>query len=107
LTAVSVAIIEYDLRIGQPVRGLNSDKTLSQRLGAAETFPELQLGLTRAEDQKGLGLPQLTDDLVVVPVQMLAVAFLVFFLAPAILRARITSVLSDVGFQGLGGDAIR
>ena len=76
-----------DLRIGQFVRGLDSDNTLSQRLGAAETLLELQLGLTRPEDQKGLGLPQLTDDLVVVPVKMLTVAFLVFFLAPAVLRA--------------------
>ena len=79
--------LRYDLRIGQLVCGLDSDNTLSQRLGAAETLLELQLGLTRSEDQKGLGLPQLTDDLVVVSVKMLAVAFLVFFLAPAVLRA--------------------
>jgi hypothetical protein len=39
-------------------------------LGAAETLLELQLGLTRPEDQNGLRLPQLTDDLVVVPVQL-------------------------------------
>jgi hypothetical protein len=77
----------HDLRIGQLVRGLHSDKTLGQRFGAAETFLELKLGLTRSEDQNGIGLPQLTDDLVVVPVQKLTVAFLVFFLAPTILRA--------------------
>jgi hypothetical protein len=76
----------YDLRIGQLVRGLDSDNTFSQRLGAAETLLELQLGLTRPEDQDGLGLPQLTDDLVVVPVKVLAVAVLVFFLAPAVLQ---------------------
>ena len=75
--------LRYDLRIGQLVRGLDSDNVLRQRLGAAETLLELQLGLTRPEDQKSLGLPQLTDDLVVVPVKMLAVAFLVFFLATA------------------------
>jgi hypothetical protein len=79
--------LRYDLRIGQLVRGLDSDNTLSQRLGAAETLLELQLGLTRPEDQNGLGLPQLTDDLVVVPVKALAVAVLVFFLAPAVVRA--------------------
>src|SRR5688572_9243540 len=99
--------LRYDLRIGQLVRGLDSDDTLSQRLGAAETFLELQLGLTRPENQNRLGLPQLTDHFVVVPVKLLAVAFLVLFLAPGVLRARITSVRSDVGFQGLGGDAIR
>ena len=79
--------LRYDLRIGQLVRGLNSDNTLRQSLGMAETLLELQLGLTRPEDQNSLGLPQLTDDLVVVPVKMLAVAFLVFFLASAVLRA--------------------
>ena len=79
--------LRYDLRIGQLVRGLNFNDTLSQRLGAAETLLELQLGLTRPEDQNGLRLPQLTDDLVVVPVKVLTVAVLVIFLAPAILRA--------------------
>jgi hypothetical protein len=38
-----------DLRIGQLVRGLDSDNTLRQRLGACETLLELQLGLTRPE----------------------------------------------------------
>jgi hypothetical protein len=79
--------LRYDLRIGQLVWGIGSGNTLSQRLGAAETLLELQLALARSEDQKGLGLPQLTDDLVVVSVKMLAVAFLVLFLAPAVLRA--------------------
>jgi hypothetical protein len=76
-----------DLRIGQLVRGLNSNDTFSQRLGAAQTLLELQLGLTRPKNQNRLGLPQLTDDFVVVPVKLLAVAFLVFFLAPGVLRA--------------------
>ena len=58
--------LRYDLRISELVRGFNSNNMLRQRLGAAETLLELQLGLTRSEDQKGLGLPQLTDDLVVV-----------------------------------------
>jgi hypothetical protein len=49
--------LRYDLRIGQLVRGLDSDNTLSQRLGAAKTLLELQLGLTRPEDQNGLRLP--------------------------------------------------
>ena len=75
-----------DLRIGQLVRGHDSDNTITQRLGAAETVLELQLGLTRTEDQKSLGLPQLTDDLVVVPIKMLVVAVLIFFLASAVLR---------------------
>jgi hypothetical protein len=35
----------------------------------------LQLGLTRPEDQQSVRLPQVTDDLVVVMVKMLAVAF--------------------------------
>lgn len=55
-----------DLRIGQLVRGFDGHNALRQRLGAAQTLPELQLGLTRPEEQKGLGLPQLTDYLVVV-----------------------------------------
>ncbi len=59
-----------DLRIGQLVRGLDSDKSLRERLGAAETFLELPLGLTRPEDQKSLRLSQLTDDVVVVPVKV-------------------------------------
>ena len=76
-----------DLRIGQLVRGLDSDKTVKQRLGSAETLLELQLGLPRPEDKKSLGLPQLSDDLVELPVKMLAVAVLVFLLASAVLRA--------------------
>ena len=76
-----------DLGIGQLVCGLDSDNTLRQCLGAAETLLELQLGLTRPEDQKSLGLPKLTDNLVVVPVKLLAEAFLVFFLAATVLRA--------------------
>jgi hypothetical protein len=79
--------LRYDLWISQFVRGLNFDNMLGQRLGAAETLLELQLGLTRPEDEKSLGLTQLTDDFVVVPVKMLTVAFLVFFLASSILRA--------------------
>jgi hypothetical protein len=61
--------------------------TVRQRLGSAETLLELQLGLARPEDQKSLRLPQLSDDLIVVPVKMLAVAVLVFLLASAVLRA--------------------
>jgi membrane peptidoglycan carboxypeptidase len=76
-----------DLRIGQLVGGFDADNTLRERLGAAETLLELQLGLTRPEDQKSLRLSKLTDDLVVVPVKVLAVAFLVFLLASAVLRA--------------------
>jgi hypothetical protein len=49
--------LRHDLRIGQLVRGLDSDKALSQRIGATETLLELQLRFTRPEDQKGLGLP--------------------------------------------------
>ena len=93
--------LRYNLRIGEFVSGLDFDSTLRQRLGAAETLLELQLGLTRPEDQKSLGLSQLTDDLIVVPVKMLTVAFLVFFLASAILLPGITSVRSDFRFQGL------
>jgi hypothetical protein len=50
----------------------------------------LQLGFTRPEDQKSLGLPQLADDLVVVLVKMLAVAFLVSFLAALVLGAALS-----------------
>ena len=85
--AVVFLDLRDDLRIGQLIRGLDSNDTLSQLLGATETLLELQLGLTWPEDQNGLGLSQLTDDLVVVRIKVLAVAFLVFFLAPAILRA--------------------
>jgi hypothetical protein len=46
---------------------------------------ELQLGFTRPEDQKSRGLPQLIDDLVIVPVKMLALALLVCFLASLVL----------------------
>jgi len=52
--------LRHDLRIGQSVRGLDSDETLSQRRGAAETFLEFQLGLTGPEDENGIGLPLLT-----------------------------------------------
>ncbi len=76
--------LRYDLRIGELVRGLNSNNVLRQRFGAAEPFPQLQLGLTRPEDQNSLGLSQLTDDFVVVPLEMLTVAFLVFFLASSL-----------------------
>ena len=79
--------LRYDLRIGQLVRGLNFNDTLSQRLGAAQTLLELQPGLTRPKNQNRLGLSQLTDDFVVVPVKLLAVAFLVLFLAPGVLWA--------------------
>jgi hypothetical protein len=53
----------------------------------AQTLLELQLGLAGPEDQKGLGLPQVTDDFVIVPVKMLPVALLVFFLASLVLAA--------------------
>jgi hypothetical protein len=58
--------LRNDLRIGQLVRGFDSQNAFRQRLGVAQTLLELQLGLARAEDQKGFGLPQVTDDLVVV-----------------------------------------
>ena len=76
-SAIDPVVLLYlgdDLRIGQFVRRLDSDNTVRQRLGAAETLLELQLGLTRPEDQKSLGLPQLSDDLVIVPVKLLPVA---------------------------------
>lgn len=77
-----------DLWIGQLVGGLDPDNTRRQCFRAAETLLELQLGLTRPEDEKSLRLSQLPDDLVVVPVKMLAVAVLVLLLAYAVLRAR-------------------
>jgi hypothetical protein len=49
--------LRYDLRISQLVRGLDSDNTLSQRLGATETLLELQLRLARLEDQSASGFP--------------------------------------------------
>ena len=67
-----------DLRIGQLVRGLNSNDTFSQRLGAAQTLLELQLSLA-ARKSEPPRVALLTDDFVVVPVKLLAVAFLVFF----------------------------
>src|ERR1017187_412486 len=73
--------LRHDLRISELVGGLVFFHMLRQRLGAAQTLPELQFGLTRTEDQKGLRLPQLPDDVIVVPVKMLAVAFLVLFLS--------------------------
>jgi hypothetical protein len=77
-----------DLWIGQLVGGLDPDNTRRQCFRAAETLLELQLGLTRPEDEKSLRLSQLPDDLVVVPVKMLAVAVLVLLLAYAVLRTR-------------------
>jgi len=62
-----------DLRLGQFVCGLDFDNNLRQRLGAADTFLELQLRLTRPKDQKDLGVPQLIEDLVVVPVEMIQI----------------------------------
>jgi hypothetical protein len=45
-----------DLRIGQLVRSLDADhETLRQPLGAAQTLLELELGLSRPEDQVGPG----------------------------------------------------
>ena len=73
-----------DLRIGQLVRGLDSNITLRQRLGEAETLLELQLGLTRHEGTKRLGLPHPHDDLVVVPDKVLAVAFSDVCIDPAV-----------------------
>ena len=39
-----------NLRIGELVRGFDSDNTLGERLGAAKTLLELQLGFPRPED---------------------------------------------------------
>jgi hypothetical protein len=49
---------------------------IGQRLGSAEALLELQPGFA-PEDKKGLGLSELTDDLVVVTVKRHAVAFLI------------------------------
>jgi hypothetical protein len=73
----------HNLRIREfvsVVSGLDIDSALGKRLGSAETFLEFQLGLTGPEDQKRLGLSQLTDDLIVVLLKALAVPFLVFLL---------------------------
>jgi hypothetical protein len=43
--------LRYDLGIRQLVRGLDSDKALSQRVGATETLLELQLRLTKPESE--------------------------------------------------------
>jgi len=48
------------------VSGLDFDRKFRQYLRAADTLPELQLGLTWPEDQKRLGLAHLADNLVVV-----------------------------------------
>jgi len=63
-------------------------------------------GITGPEDQKRLGLSQLTDDVIVVLLKALAVPFLVFLLASVILLPGITRS-SDFRFQGLRGGATR
>lgn len=75
----------HNLRICEFVCGLDIDSALGKRFGSAETLLEFQLGLTGPEDQKRLGLSQLTDDLIVVPLKALTVPFLVFLLASVIL----------------------
>ena len=60
----------HDLRLGQLVSGLDIDGALRKRLGSVETLLQFQLSLTRPEYQKGVGQPQLTDDVVVVLLQL-------------------------------------
>ena len=79
--------LRHDLRIGEFVTGLDIDGAPRRRLGSAETFLQLQLGLTRPEYEKGLGSPELADDVIVVPVKTLIVAFLVLLLPSTVLLA--------------------
>jgi hypothetical protein len=71
----------YNLRIREFASGLDIDSALGKRLASAETLLEFQLGLTGPEDQKRLGLSELTDDLIVVVLKALAVPFLLFLLS--------------------------
>jgi hypothetical protein len=79
--------LRHNLRIGEFVSGLDIDSALRKHLGSAETLLQFQLCLTGPEDQKGLGLSQLTDYLIVVLLKTLTVPFLVLLLASAILPA--------------------
>ena len=81
-----------DLRIGQLVCGLEIDGAAGKRLGAAETLLQFQLGLARSEDQNGFRQPQLTDDVVVITVQLLAVALFIFLLPASAFLARMGDV---------------
>ena len=80
--------LRHYLRVGQSASGRDLNGALRKRLGSAETFLQFQLGLTRPDDQKCVGQNQLTDNVVVVPVKLLAVALLVFLLASSTLLAR-------------------
>src|SRR5687768_2735516 len=79
--------LRNNLRIGEFVNGLDIDSALRKHPGPVDPLLEFQLCLPRSEDQKGLGLSQLTDDLVVVPVKALTVPLLVLLLASTILLA--------------------
>jgi len=61
----------------------------------AQALLQLQFCLAGPEDQNGFGLPELTDDVIVVPVELLAVALLVFLFAAAVLLAAIAGVGLD------------
>src|ERR1051325_8383269 len=76
-----------NLRVRQFVRALDRYDALCRYLGAAETIPELQLGLAWPEEQKSVGLPELIDDFVVVLVETQIVPLLVFLLSAVVLRA--------------------
>jgi len=98
--------LRHNLWISEFVRCLDADAAFRMRLDATETLLEFELGFAETEDEEFIGIRQLTNDFIIVPVKMLAVAFLVLFLASAILLAGIPRMRSDVRFHGLGGDAI-
>ena len=97
----------HNLGIGELVRRFDVDRAFRKRLGAAETLLELELRFTWTENQKSNGFRQLTNNLIVVLVKTLAVPFLVFLLASAILLGGIPRMCADFRFQGIGGDATR
>ena len=74
-----LANLGHDLWLRQLVNGFNANDTPTEFF-LLKLFFELALGLTRPEDQEGLGVAHLTDHLVVVVVQPLPVPCLVFLL---------------------------
>ena len=91
--------LRHNLGIGELVRRLDVDRAFSRWLGAAEPLREFELRLTWTEDQKSVGLRQVTNDLIVELVETLAVPRLVFLLAAAILLAGIARTRSDLRFR--------
>ena len=76
--------LRQNLRLGQFVSGRDVDGVLRKGCRSAQALLQFQFCLARPEDQKLLGIPDQTNDFVVVAVKVLTVACLVFLLASAV-----------------------